>query len=339
MKQCIGLLAAGLLLNLLPLAAQTAGGSAAPTWYPDHSVAYPDDIFLAMQGEGPDAVSARTDALEQLARYFGVDIETLSTGTQLYRDSATRAGGQSQFERSVFSRVQTKSTQKLFAVETSQAWEPKPGRFVVLAWINRSAGLTAWDNLEKTALARLKTSLPRVANDQLPMGTRLANYRAAQALVAQIADYETKRRLLRGDAPALPPPELLAAWEGVKDSFLPRSQITIEIGGDEADDLAGRLADQLSKAGFLTGAGGSLVLHARSAIKDNPGGYGLASAQWKLDLSLSDGQLTAAALTLQGKSSGSSLAKAHEKLSADIQKQLEASFIPELINRLLKSLD
>lgn len=324
------------------LSAETNSGDSIttlPSWYPDRTKDFPETEFLSMLGEGVDADTARNDAMQQLANYFGMDIKSVSTGSQSYQETVSAKSTQSKLESSVSNKIQIRSTQKLFTVKTTTVYQIKPGRLVVLAYINRDTGLAAWDELERTTIDRLELCLNRVSNSALPMGTRLANYKASQVLILQISDFETKRNLLKSGVPVLMDSALATKWENLKDTFYPQSAITLDMSGDQISDIAGQLTNQLSNAGFLTGSSGVLVLHAVSSIKESPASYGLTSSQWKLDLSLTDGSLTVASLSLQGKSSGSSPEKAREKLMKDIQSQLEKNFIPELISRLLKTLD
>jgi len=314
--------------------------SVPPTWYPDHSFDFPDKEYLAFLGEGTDNETARNDAMQQMANYFGVDVKSVSSGSQSYREITSNGATSSKLESSVSNKIQIKSSQKLFTAKTTAFYQLKGDRVLVLAYLNRDAGLAAWDEIERTTIAVFESSKARVANDSLPMGTRLAHFQAAQLLARQISDYELKRGLLKEGSPVLFDARLRDEWATLKDGFLPLSAITVTAAGDDSEAIAAQLAGKLSSAGFLTAAGGTaLVLGARSAIKETGSGYGLAAFQWKIDLSLSDGSLTVASLSLQGKSSGSSTAKAREKLESDIRNQIETNLVPELINRLLKPLE
>lgn len=314
--------------------------SVPPTWYPDHSFDYPEKEYLAFLGEGTDNETARNDAMQQMANYFGVDVKSVSSGSQSYREITAGGTTSSKLESSISNKIQIKSSQKLFTVKTTAFYQLKSDRVLVLAYLNRDAGLSAWDEIERTTILLFESSKSRVSNANLPMGTRLAHFQVAQLLARQISDYELKRSLLKEGAPVLFDSHLRDEWAALKDGFLPLSAISISVSGDDSEAITAQLAGRLSEAGFLTGTGGgALVLSARSAIKETGSGYGLAAFQWKLDLSLSDGTLTVATLGLQGKSSGSSSSKAREKLENDIRSQIETNFVPEMINRLLKPLE
>jgi len=328
---------AGLLLAAA-LCAEPVG--VPPTWYPDHSFDFPEKEYLAFLGEGTDNETARNDAMQQMANYFGVDVQSVSSGSQSYREITSNGATSSKLESSVSSKIRIKSSQKLFTVKTTAFYQLKSDRVLVLAYLNRDAGLSAWDEIECSTMALFDSSKARVANDSLPMGTRLAHFQAAQLLFRQISDYELKRSLLKDGAPVLFDARLRDEWATLKDGFLPSSAITVTAAGDDSEAIAAQLAGRLSAAGFLTSTGGTaLVLAARSAITETGSGYGLAAFQWKLDLSLSDGSLTVASLSLQGKSSGSGTAKAREKLESDMRNQIETNLVPEMINRLLKPLE
>lgn len=310
-----------------------------PTWYPDHTLDYPSSKFLVMTGEGTDAATARNDAIGQLADYFGIDVSSVSTGTLDYQEAKTKKVTQSKLESSISSKIQIKSNQKLFNTETTPSYQVQPNRVVVLAYINRETGLTAWDALEKTVINKLKTCLARVSKTDIPMSTRLAAYTASQSLFAQIDDIETKRKLIQPSASVLLDPSLRVTYDSLTDSFLILSVISVDISGDQADDIKSLVSDALSNAGFMTGTSGTLVLQIRSTIKKTESAYGLSGSQWKLDLTFVDGNVNAVSVSLQGKSSGSSAEKSQEKLMTDVQAQLETKFISELINRLVKTLE
>jgi len=332
--------AVGLAVFILAAALCAAQVSVPPTWYPDHTFDSPEKEYLAFLGEGTDNETARNDAMQQMANYFGVDVKSVSSGSQSYREITAGGTTSSKLESSVSSKIQIKSSQKLFTVKMTPFYQLKSDRVLVLAYLNRDAGLSAWDEIERTTISLFESSKARVANAGLPMGTRLAHFQAAQLLARQISDYELKRSLLKEGAPVLFQPQLRDEWATLKDGFLPLSAISVTAAGDDSDAIAAQLAGRLSSAGFLTGTGGgALVLAARSAIKETGSGYGLAAFQWKLDISLSDGSLTVASLSLQGKSSGSSAAKAREKLESDIRNQIETNLVPEMISRLLKPLE
>lgn len=322
-----------------PLFAQGAPLKDKPTWYPDHALDYPSAKYVVRVGEGTDAVSARNDAIGQLADYFGVDVNSVSTGTVDYRDATVGGVTQSRLESSISSKIRIASSQKLFNTETTPSYQIGPDRVVMLAFIERESGLVAWDALEETAIARLRTCLARVPKTDIPMSTRLAAYKASRSLLAQIRDIETKRRLIQVSAPALLDPALVASSDSLADTFPALSAISVEVSGDDAEEITPLVADALSGAGFMTGTGGALVLRIRSTVKTTDSAYGLSGSQWKLDLTFADGTVNAVSLVLQGKSNGSNADKAREKLIADVRSQLEAKFIPELIGRLVKTLE
>lgn len=319
--------------------AQTTTVLDKPTWYPDHTLDFPSVKFLVMTGEGTDATTARNDAIGQLAEYFGINVNSVSTGTLDYQELKTKKSTQSKLESSISSKIQIKSSQKLFNTETTPSYQIQPNRVVVLAYINRETGLIAWDALETSVINKLKTCLARVSKADIPMSTRLAAYKASQSLFAQIDDIETKRKLIQPAAPVLLDPSLRTTYDSLTDSFLTLSVISVDISGDQADDIKALVSDALSGAGFMTGTSGTLVLQIRSTIKKTESSYGLSGSQWKLDLTFVDGNVNAVSVSMQGKSSGSSVEKSQEKLMTDVQAQLETKFISELINRLVKTLE
>lgn len=325
------------LLLCLALAIWAQAADPMPAWYKDPAATYPAKDFLQAVGEGKDATLARQDALEQLSRFFGVSVQTLSQSTMSYQESDK--GSQSKLEVAIASKVSSSSKHQLFNVEMTPVWKAAEGRFAVLAFIKKAPALEAWLAIQKDLNDRLGRGLAKLENSQGSRGFLFATLIQSNELARQAKSMDAMRRLADSNADKLGLDSLVQRLETIRPKILEASNIKIRSSGTNGEDILPLIEAQLSDAGFLTGEKGVMTLDARFSIKSTSSSYGIGGTQWNLDVKLLDDGTALLAMALQGKATGSTAEKAKEKAANDATAQFQARFLPELLEKLSKLLE
>ncbi len=311
--------------------------SKVPAWYNDLAVAYPEDQYLAMVGSGNDLESARQNAQAQLANYFGMTVNAVTSGSVEYSDkSSNQKAGivDSQLSRSVSQSVKTVSNQKLFAVKYSEAFVQKSSTalvaYIVVADALNQIRAEKKSRLDATAhYLGLASSAPSVLE-------RHINLLAANSLISRLNELDSSLRTLKAPASS-ETAQLVEKARALKDKI--QSQLTASIELNDPDVLFGNLLNEaLSNLDIKPMPAGSLKLKAVASVKPLKLSTqsNLHTHEWTLSLDLIDETgATWFANQATGRSSGSTDDTAKLRARMEVEKFIKNQFSKALLDQLL----
>jgi hypothetical protein len=333
----LGLALAACATGGAPSAAGKTAAVPAPAWYNDLASVYPDSQFLAAVGTADTLDGARQNALGQLAGFFGMTVNAVSTGTIEYADRGTggkNAATESTLSRTVSQSVRTESTQKLYAVKYSEPYIQKTGVSVVAYLVIKDT--LAQINAEKRGKVEAARHYLDQATGAASVLERHLNQLAAASLTGRLAELDGLLRALKAPVGS-EVPSIQEAVRGADDAIRAGMNASIEL--DDPEKMVGNLlAEALSSLDIKPAAKGTLSLKAAVAVKPLKLATqsDLHTHEWTISLNLLDENATVwYASQASGRASGSSDDTAKLRCRLEIEKFIKNRFSKELLDKLL----
>ena len=258
------------LCGILFLAFFSACASAPPPqWAHSPESAYPRAEYLTGRGSGKSQEEAKTAAISEIARSFGVVVS--STATE--RRTSSAKNGHEEESQEFSAETLTRTYTELFSLKYANPWRnPQTKQWEALAYIKREEAWETYEPRLRSVTASFMTAFEAAGAADDPL-SQYSRYRAA----ARLGNEDGGARDMLQYAQALYPEkarEFAAAQNALADvpvkirSVLDRAVISVRCTGDFENIVTGAIIEALRQGGFKTADGASRSANRLEAAID-----------------------------------------------------------------------
>ena len=277
-----------LILILSTIASLSSCGTTseiAPDWLADYRTVYPDTEYIAQRGRADTELTAKTEAVAQIARYFQTSVNAnLKTSIQ----SVTNGGTVSE-TTSVVNDVDVMSQVDLFAVEcTDPYFNRKENKWYCVAFIEREKAWTQYKPTVDGAKSEFH-AMKKNADDETDPFTKCAAYGKAWKSGRQFLEKLEYARILNAKKEAEYAGDRNAVSEIPGKISAGREQCTayLSVTGDYGNTVSSALSRTLSNNGFkIAKSADGANYTANAIVESNAAGDDPIAVYPSLDLKI-----------------------------------------------------
>jgi hypothetical protein len=300
----------------------------------------PEALYLAAVGAGATRDEAADAALARLAQRVVVDVQARETARSTYAADTDGARGSSRQRVQLDRRIDLDTGVLLLGSAVAETWRDPQGGFHALAVLDRSAAVSAYDDLMRDLADQVRTHRAAAGEASSDWSRFVRLSRALEAAEEHDALRRVRAVVSSWPSAAGDPPALAAGIAAERSNLLAELAAVVEPAPGTPAAFASIVRDALGAAGIAVRSEASPAVRARVSYETTERPFVARRdhvVQWRLAVQLVDAVTGRAAqgLTLDGDGWGPSSADASASALHRAQDRLRrelADYLQELVS-------